>query len=249
MVDYSKYENLKFSDFKKMALDDNLSCFEKIGFPDSYREGSGPSILRDIETKLTNLKGRNKTVLDIGAGCSELPILLTNRCGDQKHKLYLVDSEEMLALLPDKTGVEKIPGYFPEIAGLFDNLTGNVDVILVYSVIQYVFVEANLWKFIDRSLSLLAEGGQILIGDIPNISKRKRFFSSEAGVQFHKKFMKTETPPIVNYDQIENCQIDDSVIQAIVQRARIQGFDAYILPQSPDLPMANRREDILIVRP
>jgi hypothetical protein len=32
-------------------------------------------------------------------------------------------------------------------------------------------------------------------------------------------------------------------------RARNQGFDAYIRAQAPDLPMANRREDILVIRP
>jgi hypothetical protein len=35
----------------------------------------------------------------------------------------------------------------------------------------------------------------------------------------------------------------------IAQRARLQDFNAYIVPQDPKLPMTNRPEDILICRP
>jgi hypothetical protein len=34
-----------------------------------------------------------------------------------------------------------------------------------------------------------------------------------------------------------------------MMRARNQGFEAYLLPQGDGLPMANRREDILITKP
>ena len=44
-------------------------------------------------------------------------------------------------------------------------------------------------------------------------------------------------------------KIDDSILVSLLLRARGQGFDAYLLPQRPTLPMANRREDLLIVRP
>jgi hypothetical protein len=44
-------------------------------------------------------------------------------------------------------------------------------------------------------------------------------------------------------------RIDDGVILGIVDRMRRRGFDAYVVPQSESLPLANRREDILIVRP
>ncbi len=89
----------------------------------------------------------------------------------------------------------------------------------------------------------------MLIGDVPNVSKRKRFFASDTGKRFHKEFMKTDRDPEVRFNQIELNYMDDSVVLALVQRARAQGFEAYILPQGPGLPMANRREDILITRP
>lgn len=89
----------------------------------------------------------------------------------------------------------------------------------------------------------------MLIGDIPNISKRKRFFSSDAGVKFHQEFTKTAGRPEIAFNCIEHDQIDDSVIFSLIGRARSAGFDAYVIPQNQKLPMANRREDILITRP
>lgn len=89
----------------------------------------------------------------------------------------------------------------------------------------------------------------MLIGDIPNISKRKRFFSSENGISFHQNFTGTSEVPEVNFLQIEDDKIDDAVLLGLIMRVRAQGFDAYWLPQHGGLPMSNRREDILISRP
>jgi len=36
---------------------------------------------------------------------------------------------------------------------------------------HYVFAESNLWEFLDGSLELLSRGDQMLMGDIPNISR------------------------------------------------------------------------------
>ena len=113
----------------------------------------------------------------------------------------------------------------------------------------YIFKESNTWDFLDRSLSLLAPGGRFLIGDIPNVSKRKRFFASETGIRFHKEFMQTSHSPEVSFNHIEEGAVDDAVIMALLMRARLSGFDSYIVPQPSHLPMANRREDILIIRP
>ena len=232
-----------------MAEDDSLSSYEKIGFPDAYRSGKEELILKDILGKLPVLSQRNKVVLDIGPGCSQLPRMLSEHCRAHEHTLLLVDSEEMLAHLPDEPFVRKIAGYYPRVEALFDEYGGRVDVILCYSVLHYVFAEANVWDFLDRSLELLAEGGEMLIGDIPNVSKRNRFFSSPRGVSFHQEFTESQTLPPVSFNRIERHKIDDSVVMALLVRARAQGCDSYLLPQGEDLPMANRREDILIRKP
>ena len=247
--DYEKFANLTFDDFRRMANDNSLSCYEKIGFPDSYRQGKEKYIFEDILDKLPGLDTEGKIILDIGPGCSELPLMLIDWCETHHHTLILVDSEEMLSQLPDRSFIEKIAGYYPRCENLFNNYQGKVDVIITYSVLHYIFVECNIWKFLDKSLKLMSEGGQMLIGDIPNISKRKRFFSSTSGIKFHQNFTKSQETPEINFNQVEENKIDDSVVLSIINRARIQGFDAYLVPQNSRLPMGNRREDILIFKP
>src|SRR5262249_43878239 len=126
---------------------------------------------------------------------------------------------------------------------------GKCDAIICYSVFHYIFVEAHFWRFLDTSIELLAPGGQMLIGDIPNVSKRKRFFASDAGVRYHQAFMQTSEVPSVDFVAVEKDKIDDAVLLGVVMRARAQGCDAYWLAQPDHLPMANRREDILIRKP
>lgn len=245
----NRFANLGFEDFRKLAKDKSLSKYERIGFPDNYRHGKEESIFQDIICKLNLLDGDGKTVLDIGPGCSDLPRLLIGHCQSKKHSLILVDAPEMLDQLPQGSCVEKVAAFYPDCPPLVKRLTGKVDVILCYSVLHYIYVDTSIFRFLDTSLSLLASGGQFLIGDIPNISKRKRFFSSATGIRFHQDFMKTDELPDVQFNQIEHAQIDDAVVMSLLQRARAQGFDAYVVPQNLTLPMANRREDILITRP
>ena len=95
---------------------------------------------------------------------------------------------------------------------------------------------------------MLKPGGKLLLGDIPNISKRKRFFSTKTGIKFHQEFTKTDTQPEVKHLLLEPAQMDDGVIMGILQRYRGFGFETYLLPQNEELPMGNRREDILICR-
>ena len=241
---------ITYDNFRELAKNSSLSKYERVGFPDAYRKCKEENIFSDICAKLVNLNNKSRTVLEIGPGCSDLPLMLMALCERNWHRLFLVDSPEMLALIPDKSFVEKVEAYYPDgCQHLVEQLNQKVDVLIAYSVFQSVFNEGNIFSFLDVSLSLLAEGGEMLIGDIPNVSKRKRFFSSENGKRFHKQFMKTTDDPDVKFNNIECNQIDDAIIIALLFRARLAGFDAYLLPQSFDLPMANRREDILIRRP
>lgn len=249
MSKMSRFENIGFEDFRELAEDNSLSKFERIGFPNSYREGYEHAIYIDIKSKLTNLNSKGINVLDIGPGCSDLPFMLIENCITLDQTLHLIDSPEMLGHLPEGKQIYKLGAMYPSCPEFIESHTGKFDAIICYSVLHYIFVDVSFFKFIDSSLSLLASGGQFLIGDIPNISKRKRFFSSETGINFHKDFMKTNESPFVDYNKVELNQIDDSVIFAILQRARLAGFDAFVLPQNPNLPMANRREDILIIKP
>lgn len=235
---YKKLKRVTFRDFKKLAKDQNLSPAEKIGFPNEYREGYEPIILNTICSYLQlDLKG--KTILDIGCGCGKLANMIIDFCEKKEHNLILIDSQEMLSQLPDKHFLKKICGEFPdelEDKDFFNKYREKIDSINVYSVIQHVFLDSNIFNFLDKALILLKPKGRMLCGDVPNISKAKRFFlkNKEQNQNFFK---------------IENEKLDDSIIMAILQRYRNFGFETYLLPQDDKLPLSNRREDILIIKP
>lgn len=248
--DYQRFKDLTFDGFRELARDPNLSPYQRIGFPDSYRKGIESTIFQDIVRKLPALDGDQRTILDIGPGCSDLPKMLIEKATERNHRLVLVDSVEMLDLLPGGPSVRKIPGRFPlDTPDLVSEFTGQVDAIICYSVLHYIFVEQSLFGFLDALIGLLAPGGRCLIGDIPNVSKRRRFFASATGVRYHQAYTGTDEIPTVSPFTLEPDKIDDGVLLGIVSRYRAAGFDAYVLPQDETLPMANRREDLLVIRP
>lgn len=249
--DHAFFEKLNYDDFRRLALDDSLSVHEKVGFPDAYRLDHEKNIHADLTRKLPAMQVSGTRILDIGCGCSDLPNMLMRTAEELDQWLFLLDSAEMLGQLQDTVGdaVVKVAAKFPDCPDFLAEFNGRMDIVMTYSVLQYVFADGNVFKFVDEALKLLAPGGRLLIGDIPNISMRKRFFSSETGVAHHQAFTGSDAQPTVEFNRIESDQIDDSVVLSIVGRARAAGFHGFVLPQSPDLPMANRREDILIVRP
>lgn len=241
-----KFSTLSFEDFKDLAKDDSLSPIQKIGFPNSYREGTEEIIFKDILSKNPIMLEENKVILDIGPGCSSLIHMIIDLCEKQNHQLILIDSKEMLDLLPEKDFVKKIPGYYPkETLDFINEKSESIDCIISYSVFHYIFTEGNIYNFIDKTLSLLAPGGNFLLGDIPNVSKRKRFFATKAGVRFHQDYTKSETLPDPLTFDIHQEKVDDGVIFGILSRYRNFGFETYLQPQPDSLPMSNRREDIL----
>lgn len=249
MTTTNRFANLTFERFRELAKDDSLSRHEKVGFPDAYREGKEAAVFRDVLAKMGSLQVPDSVVLEIGPGCSQLPLMLAEHCEARGQKVLFVDSEEMLRHLPDEPHLEKLPGCFPQVDGLFERYAGQVRSIVTYSVIQYAFADGNVWDFFDKAMLLLCDGGEMLIGDIPNMTMRKRFFSGNEGIACHQAYTGTTELPAVAFNQLEPGQMDDSVVLALVARARAQGFHAWIVPQSADLPMANRREDILIRKP
>lgn len=240
---------LSFDDFKKRALDKSLSSYEKIGFPESLRKNYTKYILSDISNKL-HLDKENKLVFDIGCGCGPLVNGIIELSVNFNHKLYLIDSKEMLAQIDDHNNVVKKPGYFASDKQFVKKFENKVDSIIVYSVIQYVFFESNLFEFLHDAISLLKPGGRLLIGDIPNFQKRQRFLNSEEGKKFKEKLkdFDKDTFKTIVVHQNNEIKIDDSIVLAILQRARNFGCESYLLEQNSSLPFANRREDILIIK-
>jgi hypothetical protein len=249
-ADQRRFSGLTFDDFRRMAGDPSLSPHERVGFPDSYRAGRERAILDDVRAKLPALDRDGSVVVDVGAGCSYLARLLREHCEQRGQTLVLVDSEEMLAHHPDGSGLVKVPGRFPhDCEALVEHRRGACDAVLAYSVLQYAFAEASAFDFVDAAIELLAPGGRALVADLPNATMRRRFLAGEAGAAHHRAYAGGDEPPRVEFAERSRGELDDGALLGLVARARGAGCHAWLVPQPAGLPMANRREDLLIERP
>jgi len=246
---HERFGGLTYESFQAMARDPSLSPHERSGFPDSYREGAELAILSDIESKLPALTGHDAAVVDVGCGANPLASAIRDLCAQREHTLVLVDSPDVLALHEAAARVHTFPGRFPDVPELLERWASRCDAVIVYSVIQYVFVEANLFSFLDAILSLLGAGGRALLGDVPNASMRRRFLASDDGREHHRVYTGRDEDPAVHWPMLPRGEIDDAVTLAMVARARDAGFHAWVVPQRRGLPMANRREDLVFERP
>lgn len=237
-----------FEEFRERAKNTALSLNEKCGFTETFRSGQSARIFSDICSKLTVLAKPGVKLLDIGAGCTELAHHIVETTEQRRQSLTVIDSPEMLSILPDKPHVTRIEGAFPDCIENISQILGTFDAILAYSVVQSVFRDSNLFAFVDVAVQLLRDQGQFLIGDIPNATMRKRFMVSASGKAYHKHHYSDLPEPAVLFNMLEPGQLDDGVILGLIARMRTAGFHAFVLPQGADLPMATRREDILIVR-
>lgn len=248
-IDLASVE-LDYEGFRQLAANPHLSSNEKIGFPDSYRNGYEDAIFADIAAKVPALLRSGQVIVDVGPGCAGLPRMIIDACKRNSNRLVLVDSREMLDQLPTGDDVFKVEGLFPRnLTEVCEAMGRLADGIVCYSVLHYLYVDTNLFDIVDVFCDMLAPGGSAILGDVPNLSKRKRFFSSETGRRFHENFTSSGIPPEVKHLTVERGKIDDSVLAAIISRAQASGCDAYLVPQPHDLPMSNRRDDVLIRRP
>jgi len=244
-----RLSDLTFDKFKELAQDESLSRYEKIGFFNELREGKEELIWNDLLQKMPTLQHAGNKVLDIGPGCSDLPHLLLNHSSQFEQEVWLIDSKEMLDNLPSESYIHKLPAMFPnETSNWVEEHKSSFNAIIVYSVVHYIALESSLLVFIDEISKLLAPGGMALIADIPNASKRNRFFSSPAGITYHQEKNQTNNLPVVQWNKLLPGEMDDSAVFAMMQRARANGLESYLLPQSSELPMGNRREDLLIIK-
>lgn len=244
-----KLSDLDFNKFKSLAIDESLSRYEKIGFFNHFREGKEAQIWDDILSKVSTLNQNQSRILDIGPGCSDLPFMLLKNAEDKSQNVVLIDSQEMLNQLPDFPFCEKFSAMFPNETKQWSKENKNTfQAIICYSVLHYIAVESSVELFVESICELLAPGGIALIGDIPNVSKRNRFFSSEEGILFHQKNNGPNTFPEINWNEKKPGEFNDNDVFEILKMAREKGLEAFVLPQNEALPMANRREDILFVK-
>jgi cyclopropane fatty-acyl-phospholipid synthase-like methyltransferase len=233
--------NLSFEEFRPLATRDGLSANQRIDDPLDTRAGKIEAIVADIRGKLPRLDDRERIVVDIGPGCGAMPDALAAHCAHQGHRLWLIDSPEMLAHTPDAPHLTKVPGKFPDVFEEMRPVAGRADAVLAYSMLHYVFGHDNVWEFLDRALALVAPGGRLLLGDVPSWSKRKRLLAARQASET------AAIDPLVG--AIWPGGLTDAVLFGLMARGSEAGFDAYLLPQPPTLPMPQRRVDLLFERP
>ena len=151
-------------------------------------------------------------------------------------------------ILPDNSNAEFIGGDF-----LKASFSQTFDRILAYSVVHTLPDTQAFYSFIDKALSLLNPDGVMLVGDLPNVDKKKRFLNSKRGQAFQrdwdKQIKKHNTEQDTKYFDGLSSDItfDDMTMSEIMIYIRNKGFHAYIINQPQDLPFGNSREDILII--
>lgn len=153
-------------------------------------------------------------------------------------------------ILLDNSNAEFIGGDF-----LKASFSQTFDRILAYSVVHTLSDIDTIYKFIEKALSLLNPDGMMMLGDLPNIDKKKRFLNSKRGQVFQRDWeeqIKKNNAEQVNkfFEDIRSdISLDDKTISEIMIYIRDKGFNAYILNQPQNLPFGNSREDILIIAP
>lgn len=206
-------------------------------------------ILADIEPKLA--LGPSHSLLEIGCGPGNLLIPLAFRVA----RATGIDHPEVIARARERcrdASIEFKGGFFPDVA-----IEGHFDRILIYGVIAILPDWPTLQRFLDAAVNLLATGGRLLVGDIPNSDRKKRFLDSEAGKQFDAAWKRSmaeagksaAADPFAAFAGTASIgTLDDKAILGLLERYRARGYHAYIVPQRSDLPFGHTREDILIER-
>jgi SAM-dependent methyltransferase len=231
------------------------SASERAGrLPNS--EADEEHIWADILAKLPMRQGENG--LDIGCGCGTIALYMIEQAKRLGGSLTMVDFAKPIELLrdmlpvPTPAGITLLGGAFPELTPP----TGPFDFILMYSVMHYM---DDFDRTMDAAVGLLRPGGRLLVGDIPNLSRKGRFLASDFGRAFDASYksVPVESLPVYrdHHELVDKLvagnapPLTDAWLLRQVGRFRDAGFDAFILPQPPQLPFCFTREDLLIVRP
>ena len=216
-----------FDYYKEKATDSSLTDTEKCGRYLKQKDDE-LNIFEDVCSKLSALTEKDTLIIDIGCGCSDPVKRLIENSQTYKNNLVLVDSEEMLSLLPNLDNITKVNTHFPD-QSFVEAYQNKADAIIVYSVFHCVYLESDFIMFTDSLVKLLNNGGTLLLADLPNATKKKRFLSSDEGKAFHKEWSGEETMPEVNWNQFEAGSLDDSLVMMLMMRYRQMGYETYLV--------------------
>lgn len=129
----------------------------------------------------------------------------------------------------------------------------HFDKILIYSVLHYMSNRDEVLNFIERTLYIFKPDGRMLLGDVPNISKKFCFGNSKSGQEMAKNWaeqMKGAGSSHLLKKMESDSQLitfDNALVLGLMAFIRGKGFEAFLLLQPIDLLFGGSREDILVV--
>ncbi len=213
----------------------------------SFHAVSEPLIVQDVVKKLSPQS--SDRLLEIGCGLGAIMTPLAAHVAQATgidHPSCIRRYRE--AGVPEN--VELIPGEWPA-----TKADGTFDRILVYSVLHYLPDAEAAREFIDACLSVLDPSGGLMLGDIPNRDRQRRFSASEFGKRFDADWTErkaTLSPEHSARDQIfaeterHPPFLGDDFIVKLLADTRRDGMESHVVGQPEGLPMCYSREDVLI---
>lgn len=200
-----------------------------------------PDLVQKLSLKPTD------SLLDIGCNCGQITIPMSFLC----KRVVGIDGGVIARLRERITGIDNIftiEGDFREVP-----IDEKFDCILIYSVLVYMDSYEEKLNFILKAADLLKPGGRLLVGDVINVSTKKRFENSEYFCivdEEYKKYKNKMSEDDKNKSQnhgplLENI-LDDEMLMRLLLDIRRAGYESFILPQDKDMPFGYTRQDILV---
>ncbi len=126
----------------------------------------------------------------------------------------------------------------------------SYDKVVIYSVLHCLKDPTQVFQFVDKALALLAPGGRLLLGDIPNTDLKARFTGSQEGqafaLQWQDQLANSETAEVPFEQTFTTVEFNDDLVLDLLRHIRAQGYEAHLFPQPAHLPFGHTREDILV---
>lgn len=242
--------------YRRIARDPGADGAAAVSRPASTI-GKGGAIWRDIRDKLGLRRGCR--FLDIGCGFGEVTQKFLVDADRLELDVVLVDIPEVVARLrredprPSRR-IKYYGGIFPSRLPADFRREKLFDFVLAYSVLHYTDQPR---RFIASACRLLAPGGRLLIGDLPNVHRKGRFLASAFGRQFESEYRGLPDSELPRYrdqqDYFRRCRdqnkrINDNLVADALRTYRERGYDVFVLPQRAAMPFGHTREDLLICR-
>lgn len=235
---------ISFKNYELLARKSSAKNIEVAGRY-GFQKNAEKKIINDVKAKI-DLNG-NDSLLDIGCGPGNILIPLSKYCKNSTG-IDNTGSISRLSMADRDKRIQTIVGNFLELK----LPKASFSKIIIYSVIQYLENDDQVFEFINAALNLLSPGGRLLVGDLPNADKKMRFTNSSFGKKISNEWAKSisiipQSPSVNALEDKKMVSINDSLILSLIKHGHKLGYETYLLPQPSTLPFGNTREDLLFI--